>query len=165
LGEPAAEERETEERDQDGGVALNPIDGIKAIISDYSEYCLITDVFLTFAEEPRLFLPRWSEIILEETRRTHCKELVPAELLNRLASVKLCEEDGLPIPQTHPLRQRRLLEPEQERLLALRSAAQRSRDVSKKGVLACLRDLAILTRVRFPSPALNQLLDLIRKRL
>jgi hypothetical protein len=30
---------------------------------------------LTFAEEPRLFLPRWSETILEETRRTHRKEL------------------------------------------------------------------------------------------
>jgi hypothetical protein len=35
----------------------------------------VTDVFLTFAEEPRLFLPRWSETILEETRRTHSKEL------------------------------------------------------------------------------------------
>jgi|HubBroStandDraft_6_1064221.scaffolds.fasta_scaffold5798425_1 hypothetical protein len=39
--DPAAEECETEERDQDGGVALNPIDGIKARISDYSEYFLI----------------------------------------------------------------------------------------------------------------------------
>jgi predicted nucleic acid-binding protein len=31
----------------------------------------VTDVFLTFAEEPRLFLPRWSETILDETRRAH----------------------------------------------------------------------------------------------
>jgi hypothetical protein len=28
----------------------------------------VTDV-LTFAEEPRLYLPRWSEKILDETRR------------------------------------------------------------------------------------------------
>jgi hypothetical protein len=34
-------------------------------------------------------------------------------------------------------------------------------NVSKKGVQACLRDSAILTRVRFPSPAPNQLLDSI----
>jgi hypothetical protein len=33
----------------------------------------VTDVFLTFAEELRLYLPRWSEKILEETRRTHAR--------------------------------------------------------------------------------------------
>jgi predicted nucleic acid-binding protein len=31
----------------------------------------VTDVFLRFAQEPRIFLPRWSEAILEETRRAH----------------------------------------------------------------------------------------------
>jgi len=34
----------------------------------------VADVFLTFAEEPRLFLPRWSETILEETRRTQSED-------------------------------------------------------------------------------------------
>jgi predicted nucleic acid-binding protein len=31
----------------------------------------VADVFLRFAQEPRLFLPRWSDAILEETRRVH----------------------------------------------------------------------------------------------
>jgi predicted nucleic acid-binding protein len=35
----------------------------------------VADVFLTFAETPRLYLPRWSEQILEETRRTHQEKL------------------------------------------------------------------------------------------
>jgi hypothetical protein len=35
----------------------------------------VADVFLRFAEEPRLFLPRWSEEILTETWRTHVKDL------------------------------------------------------------------------------------------
>jgi hypothetical protein len=41
----------------------------------------VTDVFLTFAEEPRLYLPRWSEKILEETRRTHERLQWPADLV------------------------------------------------------------------------------------
>jgi predicted nucleic acid-binding protein len=41
----------------------------------------VTDVFLTFAEEPRLYLPRWSEKILEETRRTHVRLNWPADLI------------------------------------------------------------------------------------
>jgi predicted nucleic acid-binding protein len=42
----------------------------------------VTDVFLTFAEEPRLYLPRWSEKILEETRRTHERLKWPGELID-----------------------------------------------------------------------------------
>jgi predicted nucleic acid-binding protein len=42
----------------------------------------LTDVFLTFAEEPRLFLPRWSEEILEETRRAHEKLSWPVDLID-----------------------------------------------------------------------------------
>ena len=41
----------------------------------------VTDVFLTFAEEPRLYLPRWSEKILEDTRRTHVRLNWPADLI------------------------------------------------------------------------------------
>jgi hypothetical protein len=42
----------------------------------------VTDVFLRFAEEPRLFLPRWSEAILEETRRAHVRLEWPDHLVN-----------------------------------------------------------------------------------
>jgi hypothetical protein len=42
----------------------------------------LTDVFLTFAQEPRLFLPRWSEEILEETRRAHEKLSWPVDLID-----------------------------------------------------------------------------------
>jgi predicted nucleic acid-binding protein len=47
------------------------------VLANYS----VTDVFLTFAEEPRLYLPRWSEKILEETRRTHGRLDWPADLI------------------------------------------------------------------------------------
>lgn len=35
----------------------------------------VCDVFLRLAESPRLYLPRWSHEILEETRRTHVDKL------------------------------------------------------------------------------------------
>lgn len=35
----------------------------------------VCDVLLTLAEHPRLYLPRWSEDILKETRRTHLEKL------------------------------------------------------------------------------------------
>src|SRR5262249_46166588 len=41
----------------------------------------VTDVFLTFAEEPRLYLPRWGDKILEETLRTHGRLNWPADLI------------------------------------------------------------------------------------
>lgn len=41
----------------------------------------VTDVFLTFAEEPRLFLPRRSETILDETRRSQKKLNWPDRLV------------------------------------------------------------------------------------
>jgi hypothetical protein len=41
----------------------------------------ITDVFLTFAEEPRLFLPRWSEKILQETSRAQERLKWPDRLI------------------------------------------------------------------------------------
>ena len=41
----------------------------------------IANVFLTFAEEPRLFLPRWSQTILDETRRTHKRLKWPEKLV------------------------------------------------------------------------------------
>jgi hypothetical protein len=53
----------------------------------------VTHVFLTFAEEPRLYLPRWSEKILEETRHTHERLDWPAALVesfqNKCASIFL----------------------------------------------------------------------------
>jgi hypothetical protein len=41
----------------------------------------VTDVFLTFAEEPRLLLPRWSETILDKTRRAHVEIGWPENLI------------------------------------------------------------------------------------
>lgn len=35
----------------------------------------VCNVLLTLAESPRLYLPRWSDKILEETRRTHIDKL------------------------------------------------------------------------------------------
>ncbi|NBB80146.1 MAG: hypothetical protein GVY36_11990 [Verrucomicrobia bacterium] len=35
----------------------------------------VCDVLLTLAESPRLFLPRWSQQILDETRRTQINKL------------------------------------------------------------------------------------------
>ncbi len=34
---------------------------------------VVCDLFLRLAEKPRLFLPRWSTEILDETRRVHQK--------------------------------------------------------------------------------------------
>ena len=35
----------------------------------------VCDILLTLAESPRLYLPRWSEDILEETQRVHLEKL------------------------------------------------------------------------------------------
>ncbi len=47
----------------------------------------VTDVFLTFAEEPRLFLPIWSETILEETRHAHAEIGWPEHLAKSFQEV------------------------------------------------------------------------------
>jgi len=41
---------------------------------------VVCDAFLRLAEKPRLFLPRWSTEILDETRRVHQKLSWPDEL-------------------------------------------------------------------------------------
>lgn len=41
---------------------------------------VVCDLFLRLAEKPRLFLPRWSTEILDETRRVHTKLNWPDEI-------------------------------------------------------------------------------------
>jgi hypothetical protein len=38
----------------------------------------VCDLFLRLAESPRLYLPRWSSLILEEVKRTQMNKLNPA---------------------------------------------------------------------------------------
>ena len=46
------------------------------VLANYS----VCDLFLRLAETPRLYVPRWSEEILEEVRRTHQKLQWPEKL-------------------------------------------------------------------------------------
>lgn len=41
------------------------------VLANYS----VCDLFLRLAETPRLYVPHWSEKILEEVRRTHIEKL------------------------------------------------------------------------------------------
>jgi hypothetical protein len=50
----------------------------------------VANVFLTFAEEPRLFLPRWSIAILDETGNAQMGFGWPDNLVSSFNS-KLCE--------------------------------------------------------------------------